>query len=196
MSTLDIVGYTIGHSVQTSVADLLARNARLNDTLTKVATGCLDLCGFCPDGCEYTIEAECGRIKTCAIDLSCVEEESDDDDDCCSKKKKCCKKQKKRCITINLNTCKPCRKRCDCDEEADNQVSPCENKRIVLTYCCKDACDCDKDDCTFVTIYLTNDGCPVTSDFHGNCLPTYYKIGRGQLKWLEVVNGRISKIVN
>jgi hypothetical protein len=195
MSTLDIVGFMNAHSVQTSVADLLGRNARLNDTLTRVTLGCLTLCDFCPEDCEYTIEAECGKITRCSIDLSCVPEE--DDDDCCSyKKKSCCPKRKRRCITINLNTCKPaCRGRGNCCDDDDNVVDPCENEKIVLTYCCKDSCDCDRDECP-VHIYLTNDHCPVREDEHGNCVPEYYKIGRGQIKYLLVVNGRITKIVN
>ena len=194
MTSLDIVNYTIAHAVQTSVADLLGRNARTNDTLTRVTLGCLSLCDFCPDDCEYTIEAECGRITRCAIDVSCVPER---EEDCCEQKRRCCpcKKEKVKSININLNTCKPCcRGRGHCDDD-ENVVDPCENKKIVLTYCCRDSCDCFETECP-VRVCLSNDHCPVTEDEHGNCVPEFYLIGKGQMKYILVVNGRITRIVN
>ena len=189
MSTLDIAGQLDANAVQTSVASVLGRQARAIDLLTRVTLGCVNVCDFCPTECKYTLEAECGKITRCAIDVSCVPET-----ECCEPRGPCdcCCKKTRRCFTVNLNTCKPCHCRCRDDE---NMVSPSENKKIALTYCCKD-CDCNDDCDGEVTVCLTNDCAPVTHDEHGNPVPCTWKIGKGQIKYICVVNGRITRIVN
>jgi hypothetical protein len=196
MSTLDIVGQMDSKSVQTSVAQLLGRSARLNDLLTRQALGCVDLCCVCPEECKYTLETECGKIRTKSVDLACVPEV-----ECCPPCYPCkpcdpcnpCCKKVVRCITINLNTCRPCR--CNCDE-TENQVAPDENAKIAIVHSCDCDCDYGCEPKVPVKICLTNDCAPVESDEHGNPVPCSYLVSPGQIKFLCVVNGRITRIVN
>jgi hypothetical protein len=170
-----------GHQVQTSVADLLGRQWRLNGWTTSWLMNC-DVCPCDPCSvplADQTImleyEPETGKITEKSIDLSCVVKT-----DCpeCDRR-----------ITIN-------NKVRDCELTGCDGVSVSERCKVYLTHC-QDCLDPEEDgECTPVKIFLQNNGMPVTQDEFGNPVPPYYLLAQGQLKYLCVVDGRIRRIVN
>lgn len=169
-----------GHQVQTSVADLLERQWRLNNWSTKYLLGCGELCpcDICsaptPDY-SYTLNFnEAGHVTDEALDLSCVMFSN--------------KEAMTRVITINNQVR-------DCELTGCEGVSVNERKKVYLTHC--ECSEYDSDLCAMpVKIYLQNNGAAVTHDEFGNEVPAYYLLGEGQVKYLCIVNGRITKIQN
>lgn len=179
-----------GHQVQTSVASLGARQWRLNTWMTRYIMGCGDCpCDICsvpePDQI-YTLQADrAGNITDETLDLSCVPKSACNDGVC-----------NLRVITINNNVR-------NCELNGCEGVSVSEQKKVYLTHCEEfgsnslDWNDKDRKEASkSVRIYLTNNGVRVTEDEFGNTVPEYYLIGPGQIKFLCVVNGRITRIVN
>jgi hypothetical protein len=168
-----------GHQVQTSVAILGGRQWRLNNWLTQNMLGCID----CP--CEissvpqanlpFTLNYADGRITDECLDLSSVIKNPDCSLGNCGE----------RIVTINNQVR-------DCELTGCEGVSINENKKVYLTHCCASS----DNDTTPIKIYLTNNGVPVTEDEFGNKVPEFYLLGVGQIKYLCVVNGRITRIVN
>ena len=122
----------------------------------------------------YTLNYdEDGHVTDTALDLSCVLE---------SNKNAC-----ERHLTINNQVR-------DCELTGCDGVSVNERTKVALTHC--DG-GCDPDPTGFpVTLWLKNNGEPVTQNEFGNPVPVSYLVGPGQLKWLCIVNGRIVGIVN
>jgi hypothetical protein len=178
-----------GHQVQTSLASLGARQWRLNTWMTRYIMGCgecpCDICSVPEPNQIYTLQYDmAGHITDETLDLSCVPKSPCTDGIC-----------DLRVITINNNVR-------DCELTGCEGVSVSEQKKVFLTHC-----DAEPDDLVWndksrpdakksVRIYLTNNGAKVTEDEFGNAVPEYYLIGPGQIKFLCVVNGRITRIVN
>jgi hypothetical protein len=174
-----------GHSVPTSIASLTERQWRLNGWSTRYIMGCgecpCDICSVPEQDLVYTINYDQdGNVTDETLDLSCVVESR--------------KFPGKRVITINDKVK-------DCELTGCDGVSVCEHTKVYLTLCDAAA---DRpwnnndlgNDAEVVYIYLTNNGVPVSEDEFGNPVPEYYVLGVGQIKYLCIVAGRITRIVN
>jgi hypothetical protein len=179
-----------GHQVQTSVASLGARQWRLNNWMTRYIMGCgecpCDICSVPEPNQVYQLQFDGdGHITDETLDLSCVPTT-----DCTNGTTIC----GLRVITID-------NKVRNCELTGCAGVSVSEQKKVYLTHCdaTEESAWNDKnrpDAKNPVRIYLTNNGVPVTEDEFGNPVQEYYLLGEGQLKFLCVVNGRITRIVN
>jgi hypothetical protein len=172
-----------GHQVQTSVASLGARQWRLNSWMTKNLMGCAecpcDICSVPEADMVVTLNYDDdGHITDETLDLSCVPEGN------CAINQPLCRV---RIVTINNNVR-------NCELTGCTGVSVSEQKKVYLTHC--EQTPNTPNDPKPVRIYLTNNGVPVTEDEFGNPVQEYYLLGEGQLKFLCVVNGRITRIVN
>lgn len=168
-----------GHQVQTSIASLGARQWRLNAWMTKNMLGCgecpCDICSVPEANYTHTLlYDQDGHITEDTLDLSCVPAGD------CTNASQC----GIRSITINNN-----RRGCELPTGCDG-VSSSEQKKVYLTHCEPST------ENTPVRIYLTNNGVAVTQDEFGNKVPEYYLLAEGQVKFLCVVNGSITRIVN
>ena len=172
-----------GHQVPTSLALNEARQWRLNGWLTRYIMGCgecpCDICSVPEKDLVYTLSFNAdGEITDETLDLSCVVESE--------------KQRTKRVITINNKV----------RDDTSEGVSTNFYDTIYLTLCDAKADrpwnhDIPGDDAgDVVYIYLTNNGARVTQDEFGNPVPAYYVIGVGQIKFLKVVAGYITRIVN
>lgn len=164
-----------GHQVQTSVASLLGRQWRFNEWVLNYIMGCdrcpCDICSAPEPDYVYVLQHnDDGEITDCGLDFSCVMDSE--------------KTPTVGCRVICIDN-----KVRDCELTGCDGVSINEQKKIYLCHS-----DCENEEP--VRIYLKNNGEPVTHDEHGNTVQEYYLIAAGQLKFLCVVNGRITRIVN
>jgi len=167
-----------GQQVQTSVGSVLERVMRCLGWSKRYILGCGDCpCDFCsaptPD---YVYELDfnaAGEVSDQALDLSCVMPSEVE--------------HGKRVICINNRVR-------DCELTGCEGVSIRENCKIYLTHC--------EENPVPVTVYLKNNGAPVTHDEFGNPVPASFLIGgsgrcvTGDVKYLCVVNGHIRGIKN
>jgi len=172
-----------GHQVQTSMASIGARQWRLNNWTQKYILGCgecpCDICSVPEPNQIYTLQYDGdGHITDETLDLSCVPTTN------CTNGQTSCGL---RIITLNNDVR-------NCELTGCNGVSVSEQKKIFVTHC--DETPNSPNSPTPVRIYVTNNGSPVTEDEFGNPVQEYYLLGEGQLKFLCIVNGRITKIIN
>jgi hypothetical protein len=163
-----------GHQVPTSVANLLERQWRFNKWVLDYVVGCggcpCDPSSVCDPDMVLLLDTDAeGHIIEDGIDFSCVAPSQKAPNFGC------------RIITIN-------NKVRNCELNGCEGTSINEQKKIYLCH--------SQENEEEVRIYLQNNSEPVTHDEFGNVVPEYYVIGTGQLKWLCVVNGRITRIVN
>jgi hypothetical protein len=191
MSVLNMAG----HQVQTSVASLLERQWRLNTFETRYILGCASCpCDIAscpsPDAVFEITGDDDGDVQTEILNLSCVATGNDGE----------------RNITINLIP-RGCTFGGVC-----SGVRPDVNTKMYLTLCDDDDGEKfsglgedwnpsqnateKKRDKRVVRIFLENNGVPVTEDEFGNPVQPFYLIGVGQLKYLCIVNGALTRVTN
>ena len=168
-----------GHQVQTSVASLLGRQWRFNAWVLNYIMGCNSTpCDICsspePDYIYVLNYDDDGHITDDGLDLNCVVKSE--------------KKPTVGCRVITIDNVVR-----DCELTGCDGVSINEQKKVYLCHSCEED---EETDVEPVKIYLTNNGAPVTHDQHGNPVQDHYLLVAGQLKYLCVVNGRITRIVN
>jgi hypothetical protein len=176
-----------GHQVPTSLAKLEERQWRLNHWMTRYIMGCGDcpceICSVPEPNQVYTLQYDAdGHITDETLDLSCVPPLDCTQTTLEFPSSSC----GHRVVTINNEVR-------NCELTGCRGVSVSENKKVYLTHC-----DADNENYSNlpVKVYLTNNGVPVTKDEFGNPVPEFYLLGVGQLKFVCVVNGRITRIVN
>lgn len=173
------------HQVQTSVANLLERQWRFNGWVKKYQMGCgatpCDPCSVMePDTVMQLSYDSDGNLLDESVQLACVPLSN--------------KFPSERVITINANVR-------NCELTGCEGISTRVTQKVYVVYC-----ECSEDDeeheATWegdqevVRVFLTNNGAPVTTDEFGNPVPASYLVGKNQLKYLCVVNGAITKLVN
>lgn len=164
-----------GHQVQTSVASLMERQWRFNEWVLNYIMGCgdncpCDICSAPEPDYVYLLNYDAdGNITDDGLNFDCVMPSQ--------------KAPLTGCRVIYIDN-----KVRDCELTGCDGVSISVNKKIYLCHSAQN----DEP----VRIYLRNNGVEVTQDEHGNPVPEYYLIGTGQLKYLCIVNGRITRIVN
>lgn len=184
MSTLNLVNQLSSKTLPTAVANILSSQSRLNCLLTDITLGAIDITYETPSESEYTLLATNGKLVTKSLDVSAVPESQQ-----VIQQPTGYIMSNVKMLTINLNTFKEL-------SQQENQVASTENKRIPLVFTVQDPnaepCGCGED---IVKIFLTNDNVIVKKNQLGNPIPPYYLLGRGQIKYLLIVNGRISQIM-
>lgn len=162
-----------GRQVQTSVAGLLERQWRLNHWLVEQLLGCGKTCEMASQPTNhYDIYVDGnGNVETSFIDLSSVPEDNGVKE-----------------LTINLEVAS-CTNGC-------SGANANQNLRIAVSTC---GC-CDPSDELVpevpVTVKLTNNNVAVTQDAFGNPVPSSYLVGCGQIKYIVIANGSISRLVD
>lgn len=174
--------FNAGHQVQTSVADHLGRLWRQAGWTRKYLMGCGELCPCDPCSApvpdyDYTISGDDqGHVIEDNLDLSCIPMSE--------------KEPGQRVFTINL-------KSRDCELNGCEGVRRDERKKLYLTHCTCDQSYLDiEGNCVPVKVYLRNNNAPVTHDEFGNPVPEYFLVGEGELKYVCIVNGLITRIIN
>jgi hypothetical protein len=170
----------INHSINASTASILERHSRMNNWESDVQLGCVPSCVKL-DQSKIVCGVYTLRRNDKSLDLSCIPK--------------------------NLDHCHPCERIIIINQKTQNCCSKnIDYKKVYLTYCCDSECEsececwckcrCCRDKNMPVKIYLTNDHVPVKEDEFGNKVPEFYLIGKGQIKYLCIANGRITKIAN